>query len=67
MNVKICLKEILDKEDRSIAWLSRQTNISSNSLCKIYNNAAKQLKLDTISSICKTLNIDISDLLKLEE
>lgn len=61
------LDKLLAKADKTKYWLSKATGIDNNTLAKIYNNEAKQIKLETIEKICDALECDISDLLEIKK
>lgn len=64
--IKFYLKELLDKKGITKYHLSKLTNIDNNTLAKIVNNEAKQIKLSTLDTICKALGCDLKDLIKNE-
>lgn len=63
MRVKSNLKAILDERNISIRQLSADTEISFETLRRLYNDDTKQYQRDTIGKICEHLQIEIQDLL----
>ena len=63
--IKICIKDILEKEERSIAWLSRQTGISQMSLGKLVANKTDSIRFENILLICEALKVDVKDIIKI--
>ncbi|MEZ7173579.1 helix-turn-helix domain-containing protein [Sporosarcina sp. OR05] len=66
MIVRITLKEILDELKISQHELSRKTGIRQPSINEMCRNQTQRLPLDNLAAICKVLNCEISDILKLE-
>lgn len=64
--VRVKLQEVLIEKDKTIYWLAKQTGISNNALSKLAKNDTDRITFDTINKICKTLDIEIQDLLILE-
>lgn len=67
MRVKSNLKNILDNKDMSIRQLAVLTDISFETLRRLYNDDTKQYQRDTIGKVCEVLEIEIQDLLILVE
>lgn len=65
INVKI--KEILEEQERSISWLGNKTELSYSSLHKLVNNQTQSISFDTLYKICKVLDCDICDVMKLQD
>lgn len=59
------LDKILNEKGKTKYWLSKETGTDNNTLAKIYNNESKQIKLETLDKICKSLECDISDILEI--
>jgi putative transcriptional regulator len=64
--IKFYLKELLSEKDMKKYQLYKLTNIDNNTLAKIYDNKAKQIRLETLDKICDALGCDLSDLIKKE-
>lgn len=54
--------QLLEQQDRSAYWLSKQTGISPNNIGKICNGETSTIRFDTIEKICLALNCSINDL-----
>lgn len=65
--VNFKLDKILEVREKTKYWLSKETGIDNNTLGKIYNNEAKQIKKETIDKICKALDCKVQDLIEYEE
>ncbi|EGO88322.1 helix-turn-helix transcriptional regulator [Clostridium botulinum C] len=63
--VKFILKETLEKKDITRYKLSKLTGIDYNTLSKMFNNQATQIKLDTLNKLCNALDCEITDILEL--
>ncbi|URZ06803.1 helix-turn-helix domain-containing protein [Clostridium felsineum] len=62
--IKFILDKTLDSMELTRYWLSKKTGIDNNTLGKIYNNTAKQIKLETLEKICVSLNCNLSDIIE---
>ncbi|MBV4428720.1 helix-turn-helix transcriptional regulator [Clostridium tyrobutyricum] len=62
--IKFTLNHMLEKKQKTRYWLSKQTGIDNNTLAKIFNNSAKQIKLETLNKIIVALKCQIQDLIK---
>ncbi len=67
MAVRIYLSELLGKRKISQAELSRKTEIRANTINELYWELVERINLDHIEKICKVLDCDIDDLLKIEK
>lgn len=56
-NIVIKLKEVLEKKDKTVYWLSKQTGISNNNLHKLVNNETASIKFDKLVDIMEALEI----------
>lgn len=63
--IKFNLEEILQEQNKSMYWLSKQTGISQNSISKIVKNETTGINFDTLEKICLALECNIEDVLKL--
>lgn len=56
---------MLDKKIKSVTALSREIDISRETLRKIYNgDRLESVSLDTISKLCKFFNCQITDIVE---
>lgn len=60
--LKLRINEILEKENRSMYWLSKKTGISANNIQKMCNGETNSIRFTSIETICKALNCSINDL-----
>lgn len=63
----IDLKNLLEEKQLSMYWLSKSTNIAYPTLDNLSKNKTTSIKFDTIEKICKALNCDVNELLKIEK
>lgn len=61
------LNEILKEKNMSQHELSRQTGIRQPSINEMCRNQTQRLPLNNLAIICKILNCEITDILKLEK
>lgn len=59
------LDKVLNEKCKTKYWLSKETGIDNNTLGKIYNNEAKQIKLETLEKICSALNCNLPEIIEL--
>lgn len=65
--IKVCIETILNSKEKSVYWLSKQTNITQNNLANLINGKTTAIKFDNLEKICDALECDISDVLKMEK
>lgn len=66
MPIRVRLKEILEDRGMSQRELARLTGLRPNTISHLCSNTATSVYFDTLEIICKTLNIEIQELLELE-
>lgn len=62
--VKFKLAELLEQKKITRYRLCKDTGIDTNNIKKICDNNSKQIKLDTINTICNYLNCELTDLIE---
>ncbi|MGE6719266.1 helix-turn-helix domain-containing protein [Peribacillus frigoritolerans] len=67
MKITIMLNELLKEREMSQHELSRQTGIRQPSINEMCRNQTQRLPLNNLAIICKVLNCEIVDILKLEK
>ncbi|MFY0757741.1 helix-turn-helix transcriptional regulator [Metabacillus dongyingensis] len=69
MNVraKSELKKILDERKISIRQFAADTKIPFETIRRLYNDTTVRYERNTLGTVCRTLNIEIQDLLILVE
>lgn len=60
----IKLRETLNKKNKSIYWLNKETGIASSTLSRICNNKTTSIEFSVLDKICDALNCDVSDILE---
>ena len=63
--VRLLLSTLLGERKWAQSDLVRKTGIRANTISDLYNEFATRISLDHINRICKALDCDISDLMKL--
>lgn len=59
------IDEILNEQNKTVYWLSKEANISYNNLANIVNNETNSIRFDKLIDIIEALGIDnISDIMK---
>ncbi|MCM3470995.1 MULTISPECIES: helix-turn-helix domain-containing protein [Brevibacillus] len=66
MPIRVRLKEILEARGMSQRELARLTGLRPNTINHLCSNTATSVYFETLEVICKTLNIEIQELLELE-
>ncbi|HDR7640277.1 helix-turn-helix domain-containing protein [Bacillus wiedmannii] len=66
MPVSIKLKELLKERALSQNELARMTGLRPNTISRLCTDNVDRVYLSTIEKVCKVLNIDIQDLIKVE-
>jgi putative transcriptional regulator len=62
--ILIKLNEILERENKSLYWLSANSGVSYVSLWKLSKKETqKSINLDMLSKVCSALNCPIQDIL----
>lgn len=60
--LKIKLKEVLDKKQKSAYWLSKTTGIATNAISKMCNQETTSIHFETLEKICLALDCTLDDL-----
>lgn len=59
------IDKILEQQDKTIYWLSKQANISYNNLANIVNNETNSIRFDKLIDIMVALGINnIADIME---
>lgn len=67
MIVKIQIDELLEKRNRSLYWLAKQTGITYKTLLRLKNGKALGINFATLERICAVLECLPGEVLTLEE
>mgnify|MGYP004465582249 CR=1 FL=1 len=65
--LKLKVKEILENQNKTPYWLSKQTGISPNNIGKICNGETVNIRFDTLEKICKALNCTPNDIIESDD
>ena len=65
--VKCHLSKIMGERKLKVAELSRETGINKNTLHRMYKETASRIELDVIETLCRYLEISISDLYEITD
>ncbi|WP_252225305.1 MULTISPECIES: helix-turn-helix transcriptional regulator [unclassified Clostridium] len=60
----INIENLLKESNKSLYWLSKETNIPYPTLHKITKNKTESIKFDFIKLICEALNCTPNDIFK---
>jgi putative transcriptional regulator len=63
--IKICIESILEKKEKSVYWLSKQTGITQNNLANLINGKTTAIKFDNLEKVCEVLECNIGDILEI--
>ena len=63
--IEIRLDGILEEQGRSFYWLAKETGISHTTLWRLKKGKALGINFDTLVKICRRLNCQPGDVLKL--
>lgn len=67
MRVKSTLKQVLDERNLSISKCAEMCKLPKETVRRMYNDTTMQYQRDTLGTLCKVLNVSISDILALED
>lgn len=72
--IKIKLKQLLEEQNKTMYWLSKNTGIRPNTISQWVNNEeliedkkVKEINVETLDKICKVLNCRVEDILEYVE
>ena len=57
------LEELLEKRDRTLYWLAKETDVGYKTLHKLARGKADSIKFDILDRVCTSLNCKPGDLL----
>lgn len=60
------LRSILDKQNKSLYWLSKQTGVTYANLFKLANNQSNSIRFDVLYKILNSLDCNIEDLFNIK-
>jgi putative transcriptional regulator len=62
--IRVKLQDVLDKEERSLKWVSTKTGIAYSTLHKLNNNNTNAISFNTMDKICTLFNCKLEDILE---
>ena len=65
--IKVKLQNILEKEERSLNWVSTKTGISYSTLHKFCNNKTSSVSYELLYKLSKLFNCKISDIIEVDD
>lgn len=65
--MKVCIDDILKKQNKTRYWLSKEINFTYPNLMKLCNNETSSIRFDVLEKTCIALNCSPNDILKLDE
>jgi len=67
MRVRLRIKEVAQEKGYSMNSLSRATDISFNTIKRLWKQPYSGVTIETLAKIARVLQVDISDLTEYEE
>lgn len=67
MRVRLRIKEVAQEKGYSMNSLSRASDISSNTIKRLWKQPYSGVTIETLAKIARVLQVDISDLTEYEE
>ena len=61
------LQDILNKEERSLNWVSKKTNIAYSTLYNFNNNTTTSVSYNVLDKICKLFKCELKDIIEFRE
>lgn len=55
------IKQQLDKQNKSVYWLAKETGISESMLYALRNGVAKNISFNKVVKVADALNVDINE------
>ena len=65
--IEIRIDELLEERGRTFYWLAKETGISHTTLWRLKKGRAVGINFPTLEQICRTLNCQPGDVLKLAD
>ena len=63
--IKVKIKEVLDKQDKSLYWLAQDSELSYPTIHNLASGKTESINFKTLERICLSLNVDIADILEI--
>ncbi|AGK97653.1 helix-turn-helix domain-containing protein [Clostridium pasteurianum] len=61
--IEIKLQNILNREERSLNWVSIKTGIAYSTLHKLNNNNTTSISFNTLDALCKLFKCKLTDII----
>lgn len=61
--IEIKLQNILNREERSLNWVSTKTGIAYSTLHKLNNNNTTSISFNTLDALCKLFKCKLTDII----
>ena len=65
--MRVALKAILEQQNRTLYWLSKETKCNYYGLQKFANNTTTSISFDVLEKICNALNCTADKILIINE
>lgn len=65
MAVRLRVKELAEQKGFNISSLSRKSDVSQNTMRRLWHDPYRQVEISVLERIAKTLNVPIGDLLEI--
>lgn len=65
--MKLKLRQLAKKLNKSITDISKETGLNRNTVSALYNNRVDGIKFDTLEKICEVYNLKMEDVLEMED
>lgn len=63
--IEVRVDELLEEQRRSFYWLAKETGVSHTTLWRLKKGKALGINFDTLEKICRGLNCQPGDVMKL--
>lgn len=67
MKIEVRIDELLEQQERTFYWLSKQTGVSHTTLWRLKKGNALGINFVTLEKICEALNCQPGDILRLQK
>lgn len=67
MRIKSNLKALLSQRNKTIRQFAKEAGLPFETVRRLYHDETERYQRDTLTKVCKTLNVNTCDILKLEK
>lgn len=64
--IRLRIDELLEEKGKTKYWLAKKTDIDYHALSKLASGKTVSIRFDTIEKLSEALNVEISELFKIE-